>query len=239
MKIALIGYGKMGRTIDRIAQSSGHEIINKIDISTSDTLDDLNNEVDVAIEFTRPESAFENISYCLQKHIPVVSGTTGWLSRMGEIEQLVNEKNGTFFYASNYSIGVNLFFILNKYLANLMNGFEQYDIRMKEIHHIQKLDAPSGTAITLAEDILDHIDRKEKWTNQDSKLASDLSIISERFDDVPGTHLISYQSAIDDIEIKHTAHNRTGFAKGAIMAAEWILDKKGILGMHDMLVLPS
>ena len=237
MKVALIGYGKMGKTIDKIARSSGHNIVRKIDVSTSDRLTDLNKEVEVAIEFTRPESAFENISYCIKNRIPVVSGTTGWLDRMPEIEKLVKQYDGTFFYASDYSIGVNIFFMLNRYLAKAMNDFEQYDLILKEIHHIQKLDAPSGTAITLAEDILKHIKRKQVWKNKESNLASDLSILSERFDEVPGTHIVKYHSEIDDIELKHTAHSRDGFAQGALQAAQWILDKKGILGMQDMLAL--
>lgn len=236
MKIALIGYGKMGKTIDALAQAAGHEVVLRIDVGNSQ---DLNAEqlamADVAIEFTRPESAFNNIVACLENGVPVVCGTTGWLDRLEEAKQLVEKYQGGLFYASNYSIGVNIFFAVNKYLAKLMKRYRQYEISMEEIHHTQKLDAPSGTAITLAEGIIGEIDRKKSWKNEATEQADELPIISKRIDKVPGTHEISYDSAVDNITITHTAHSREGFAKGALAAAEWMLGKQGFYGMEDML----
>lgn len=236
MKIALIGYGKMGKTIDVLAQAAGHEVVLRIDVGNSQ---DLNAEqlamADVAIEFTRPESAFNNIVACLENGVPVVCGTTGWLDRLEEAKQLVEKYQGGLFYASNYSIGVNIFFAVNKYLAKLMKRYRQYEISMEEIHHTQKLDAPSGTAITLAEGIIGEIDRKKSWKNEATEQADELPIISKRIDKVPGTHEISYDSAVDNITITHTAHSREGFAKGALAAAEWMLGKQGFYGMEDML----
>lgn len=233
MKILLVGYGKMGKTIEGIATARGHEIAGRIDI---DNHDDLNTvEADVAIEFSHPDAAYENVRKCIERNIPVVCGTTGWLARKSDIEKLTNEKGGTFFYASNYSLGVNLFFKLNEYLARMINGFPSYDVSIDEIHHTQKKDAPSGTAITLAEGILKHVDRKSRWVEAPASNAEELGIQSFRIDDIPGTHLVKYQSAIDDIEIKHTAHTREGFALGAVMVAEWVPGKKGILNMDDFL----
>ena len=236
MKIALIGYGKMGKTIDQLAQAAGHEVVLRIDVNNST---DLNTSAlasaDVAIEFTRPESAFNNIVTCLENGVPVVSGTTGWLDRLEEAKQLVEKYQGGLFYASNYSIGVNIFFAVNKYLAKLMKRYDQYDISMEEIHHTQKLDAPSGTAITLAEGIMEALPNKTGWVNEPSDKKEELPIISKRIDKVPGTHGISYESVIDNITITHTAHSREGFARGALAAAEWMVGKQGFYGMEDML----
>lgn len=233
MKILLVGYGKMGKTIERIAQERGHEITGRIDIDNQHEFENAN--ADVAIEFSHPDAAFENIKKCLTKKVPVVCGTTGWLNKKADIEALTKETNGTFFYASNYSLGVNLFFKLNEYLARLMKNFNAYDVSMEEIHHTEKKDAPSGTAITLAEGVLKSIDRKKGWVNADAKKGEDLSIKSFRIGTVPGTHTVKYTSLMDDIEIKHTAHTREAFALGAVMVAEWLKDKKGILNMDDFL----
>ncbi len=236
MKIALIGYGKMGKTIERMALEQGHEVVLKIDIDNySDFTAQNLQKADVAIEFTRPEDAFDNIRKCLAAGIPTISGTTGWLKKKAAIEELCKRKKGAFFYASNYSIGVNIFFALNKFLAKMMDVRTQYEIETEEIHHVQKLDAPSGTSITLAEGILENIQRKKSWVNDTPTSKTHLPIISKRIDKVPGTHQISYHSAIDTIEIKHTAHSREGFARGAIQAAEWIIGKRGCFGMQDLL----
>ncbi|MEP2772633.1 MAG: 4-hydroxy-tetrahydrodipicolinate reductase [Fulvivirga sp.] len=235
MKILLLGYGKMGEIIEQIAIDRGHTISAKISSSNRDELDHLKvDEIDVAIEFSQPEAAFDNILYCLKNNIPVLSGTTGWLERMKDVEQLCNDLSGTFFYASNFSIGVNLFFKLNEQLAQIMDNFESYDVEIDETHHIHKKDAPSGTAITLAEGVIKHIDRVKEW-QLDKKQPGGLKIMAYREDEVPGTHSVKYRSAIDDIEIKHTAHSRAGFAKGAVMVAEWLKDKKGVLSMDDFL----
>lgn len=233
MKIILLGYGKMGKIIERVALDRGHQITARIDIDNQGEFDAA--EGDVAIEFSHPEAAFTNISKCLKRKLPVVCGTTGWLSRKSDIEALCKQMDGTFFYASNYSLGVNLFFKLNEHLATLMNKFPDYEIAMEEIHHTEKKDAPSGTAITLAEGVLKHIGRKKEWINEKTEKADQLPIYSLRIDQVPGTHTVKYQSAIDDIEIRHTAHSREGFGKGAVMVAEWIHDKKGALTMDDFL----
>ena len=236
MNIALLGYGKMGKTIEQLATAKGHEIALKISSQNASDLNTGNmSGVDVAIEFSRPETAFKNISFCLNHGIAVVSGTTAWLDRMPEAKQLCNEKGGAFFYASNFSIGVNLFFALNRHLANMMEDQGQYDVQMEEIHHTQKLDAPSGTAISLANDILAQISRKRQWINEEASTPETLSIISKRIDLVPGTHSVVYQSEIDEIEIKHTAHSREGFARGALLAAEWIIGKQGYFEMSDLL----
>jgi len=236
MKIALIGYGKMGKTIEKLAESKGHEVVLKID---TDNRDDLKtgrlSEADVAIEFTRPESALDNIKAAMEAGVPIVSGTTGWLDQLDEIKAICTQKKGAFFYASNYSIGVNIFFAVNRYLARLMEPQEQYAIEMEEIHHTQKLDAPSGTAITLAQDILNEVSRKKYWVKEQSDDPEGLSIASKRIDSTPGTHEINYHSAIDSITIRHTAHSRQGFASGALMAAEWLIGKEGVFGMEDML----
>ena len=240
MKIALIGYGKMGKAIEEIALQKGHQIVLKIDISN---LNDFNKEnlskADVAIEFTSPHTAFANIKKCLEYDVPVICGSTGWLEKWNEIENYCKEQNGTFLYASNFSIGVNLFFELNTYLAKLMNKYDNYNVSLTEIHHTQKKDAPSGTAITLAEQILANSSSKEKWINESTENKNELAIISERIDPAPGTHTIRYSSTIDDIEITHTAHNRIGFASGAVLAAEFVVGKKGIFTMKDALGLKN
>jgi 4-hydroxy-tetrahydrodipicolinate reductase len=233
MKILLVGYGKMGKTIERVALQRGHEIAGRIDIDNHYELASVT--ADVAIEFSHPEAAYQNVRECLERNIPVVCGTTGWLDRKPEVEALVRQQKGTFFYASNYSPGVNLFFKLNEQLAKMINQFDGYDISVDEIHHTQKRDAPSGTAITLAEGILKNIPRKRSWVNTASEKPEDLVIQSFRIDDVPGTHTVKYDSLIDSIEIRHTAHNREGFALGAVMVAEWIRNKKGVLTMDDFL----
>jgi 4-hydroxy-tetrahydrodipicolinate reductase len=235
LRIALIGYGKMGKTIQKIAESKGHSIALIIDVDQANSIEDLSDSVDVAIEFTRPEAAVANITACIRKSIPVVSGTTGWLDSYPDVKALCAEKESAFFYASNYSIGVNIFFALNRQLAKVMERFPAYDISMTEIHHTQKLDAPSGTAITLAEGILDEVSRKTAWVNRPVEEKDSLGITSQRVDDVPGTHQIAYSSEIDNIEIVHTAHSRAGFASGALAAAEWLVGKKGCFGMQDML----
>lgn len=236
LKIALIGYGKMGKAIEQIALERGHSVVLKIDISNASELNAANlREVDAAIEFTGPESALGNIMQCIEAGVPVVSGSTGWLTRKGEVEKACEKSQGAFLYASNFSIGVNIFFALNKKLATLMAGHPEYDISMEEIHHTEKKDSPSGTAISLAEQILDAEGKKKKWVNRESDDPSELSIISKRIDPAPGTHTVIYHSAIDDIEIKHTAHSRKGFAAGAVLAAEFIAGKKGIFSMEEVL----
>jgi 4-hydroxy-tetrahydrodipicolinate reductase len=238
MKIALIGYGKMGKAIEEIAVQKGHEVVLRIHIdNTEEFTTDNVQKADVAIEFTGPDSAFNNISRCIEAGVPVVSGSTGWLDKWEDIKTLCRQHNGSLIYASNYSIGVNLFFELNKYLSKLMATYDEYDVKMEEIHHTQKKDAPSGTAITLAEQVLENITRKKHWVNHISDNDDELEIISERIDPAPGTHKIKYTSAIDDIEIIHTAHNRLGFAGGAVKAAEFLKDKNGIFTMKDVLGL--
>jgi len=236
MNIALIGYGKMGKAIEEIALQRGHNIVLKIDF---DNLQDFTKEnlqkADVAIEFTGPHSAVENITRCLQYGVPLVCGSTGWLEKWDEVKKLCDEVNGTLLYASNFSVGVNLFFELNKYLAQLMSRHTGYDVSMEEIHHTQKKDAPSGTAITLAEQVLASISSKKNWVNEPSSNTAELSIISKRIDPAPGTHSIKYSSEIDDIEIIHTAHSRKGFATGAVLAAEFLKGRKGIFSMKEVL----
>ena len=238
MKIALIGYGKMGKAIEEIAVSKGHEIVLKIDLSnTSDFNKENIQKANVAIEFTGPETAFENISKCIQWGVPVISGSTGWLDHFEKAKKLCEEKKGCLIYASNFSIGVNLFFEINKQVAALMEPYAHYDVSMTEIHHTEKKDAPSGTAISLAEQILAQIGRKNKWVNEASNEASDLVIRSERIDPAPGTHSVTYDSPIDSIEITHTAHTRKGFASGAVLAAEFANQKIGTFTMKDVLGL--
>ena len=236
LKIALLGYGKMGKAIEDIALHKGYSVVLKFGI---ENLDDLTIEniqkADVAIEFSNPESALKHILFCLENNVPVLSGTTGWLQDLPIIEEKCRQHSGTFLYASNYSIGVNIFFELNKKLAILMQQHTDYNVMMEEVHHTQKMDAPSGTAITLAQQIIDCLPAKNNWVNEAQNNPSELSIISKRIDSVPGTHTVTYTSAIDDIEIKHTAHNRIGFAAGAIAAAEFLKDKKGIFSMKDVL----
>ncbi|HSZ87157.1 MAG TPA: 4-hydroxy-tetrahydrodipicolinate reductase [Puia sp.] len=238
MKIALIGYGKMGKAIEEIAVQRGHEIVLKIDIGNLSQFNDITlAKANVAIEFTTPHTAFQNIMTCLQAKIPVVSGTTGWLNKFDEVKKYCVDNNSAFLYASNFSIGVNIFFEINKTLAKLMAKQEEYNIDLTEIHHTEKRDAPSGTAITLTEQILENIPRKKKWVNNKTNDPSDLEIISERIDPAAGTHKVKYSSVVDDIEIIHTAHSRKGFATGAVIAAEFLQNKKGVFSMKDVLGL--
>jgi 4-hydroxy-tetrahydrodipicolinate reductase len=238
MRIALVGYGKMGKAIEEIALQKGHEVVLKINIDNTEDLTHENlKKADVAIEFTGPHSAVENLKTCFDAEVPVVCGSTGWLSEWEMVKEYCNDKNGALVYASNYSIGVNLFFEVNKYLAELMNRHPHYDVKLEEIHHTEKKDSPSGTAITLAEQVLEKISRKKIWVNEESKQNDQLEIVSKRIDPAPGTHKIAYTSSIDDIEIIHTAHNRKGFAGGAVLAAEFIVGKKGIHTMRDVLDL--
>lgn len=242
MKIALLGYGKMGKEIEKLALQKNHEIVFIVDENNADDISivDSLRKADVAIEFSIPEAAYNNILKCFEANIPVVVGTTGWLDRLSTIKEICAKKQQALFYSSNYSIGVNIFFLVNKKLAELMNNQIQYEVSIEEIHHTQKLDAPSGTAISLASDIIEKIERKEKWTSvlQDEIMDAkpgQLPIKSLRIENVPGTHLIKYNSEIDSIELKHTAHSRKGFAQGALLAAEWIRGKKGVFNMQDLL----
>ena len=235
MKIALIGYGKMGKTIEQIALQRGHPTVSTIDINnTADFDSEAFRSADVAIEFTTPATALGNYMRCFEANVPVVSGTTGWLSHLDEVKAKCEQEGKTFFYASNFSVGVNIFFALNRYLAKIMNGFPAYDVRMTEVHHIHKLDAPSGTAITLAEGILDNVERKERWTLETAEQPTDLPIHAIREGEVPGIHEIIYESEADTISIKHDAKSRAGFALGAVIAAEFTAGKKGFLGMNDL-----
>ena len=232
MKIALLGYGKMGKVIERIALERGHEIVLKK--SGNDSFEGLENAA-VAIDFSIPDAAVANISTCFDFNIPVISGTTGWLENYDQMVSLCHEKQGAFIYGSNFSLGVNIFFELNEHLAKIMSKFNQYKVEMEEIHHTQKLDAPSGTAISLAKSIIDHSDYSS-WALENAK-ADEILIDAKRIENVPGTHSVFYNSEVDTIEIKHTAHNREGFALGAIIAAEWIVGKKGVFTMKDVLDL--
>lgn len=232
MKIALVGYGKMGKIIDEISQSRGHEIVARLrETPTTETL----NGAEVAIEFSNPEAAYENIRVCLEHKIPVICGTTGWLDRKPDIEAITIEQNSAFLYGSNFSLGVNLFFALNKKLAQLMNNVHEYTCQLEEIHHIHKKDAPSGTAISIAEGIIENSDY-EAWKLEETK-GKELGIFAIREDEVPGTHSVFYRSEVDELEIKHTAFNRNGFALGAVIAAEWIVGRQGIFSMNDVLGL--
>ena len=236
MKIALIGYGKMGKIIESVALSRGHEIVLKIDLENIDAFTAENiSTADVAIEFTGPHTAFENVMKCIDFQTPIVCGSTGWLEKLAPVEENCKSKNGSFLYASNFSVGVNIFFEVNKKLAQLMEGQTQYDVSIKEIHHTQKKDAPSGTAISLAEQVIENNSQKIKWQNVPSNAANELYIESERIDPYPGWHEVKYSSDIDEIKIIHNAHNRNGFALGAVLAAEYIKDKKGIFTMKDVL----
>lgn len=233
MKIALIGYGKMGKAIEQIARSRNHQIEARVE--TPEELSSLPQlPIDLAIEFSQPDSAFDNLSFCLNNHIPVISGTTGWIERLPEIEALCREKKGTFLYASNFSIGVNLFFELNNWLAEKMAQLD-FEPSITEIHHTEKKDSPSGTAITLADGILNHQRKLKEWINEDSTDHQKLPIISERTPNVPGTHTVSYQSKLESIEITHTAHDRSVFAEGVIKVGEWIYQKKGVFTMSEFL----
>lgn len=231
MNIALLGYGRMGQTIEQIALKRGHNVVLKID--KGDTDYDIT-KADVAIDFSIPDVAFQNISMCLNNNVPVISGTTGWLDNYDKAVALCKEKNGAFIYASNFSLGVNIFFELNKTLAKMMGNLSQYNISMEEIHHTKKLDAPSGTAISLANDIISQHSGYNNW-KLDELGNKTIPIVAKRIEDVPGTHTVTYESEVDTIEIKHTAHNRQGFALGAVIAAEWIVGKKGIFTMNDVL----
>ena len=244
MNIAIIGYGKMGKMIESIAAERGHNVILKIDIDNLDEFTQSNLEkTQVAIEFTKPETAFANVTRCIEFGVPVVSGSTGWFNRLEEVKNLCTERNGSMLCTSNFSIGVNIFFEINRQLARIMNRFPDYAADIEEIHHTQKLDAPSGTAITLAEGIIGEIPRFKNWDLVETLRATSLPIHDApslpihaiRRDSVPGTHHVKYSSEIDDIEIIHTAHSRKGFALGAVMAAEYIHDKKGIFSMKDVL----
>lgn len=233
MKIALLGYGKMGKTIEQIAQNRGHEIVGIKDSLQNDF--NMLANADVAIDFSIPSAAVENISNCFEHNIPVISGTTGWLAYYDDMVKLCQETNGTFLYGSNFSLGVNIFFEVNKHLSKLMAQHSQYHVAIEEIHHTQKLDAPSGTAITLAEQIIEETSLTH-WELDSASLEA-VPIKALRIEKVPGTHTVSYTSDIDTIEIKHTAHSREGFALGAVIAAEWIVGKKGIFTMKDVLGL--
>ncbi len=236
MNIALIGYGKMGKAIEEIALQKGHEIVLKIDVENQNELTEINlQQADVAIEFTGPQNALNNIYKCIDANIPVVCGSTGWLEHWADVERYCMEKNGTLLYASNFSIGVNIFFEVNKKLAALMSKQPAYDVTIEEIHHTEKKDSPSGTAITLAEQIIKEIPKKSTWINEPSTNNDALVINSIRMDPAPGTHTVTYHSGVDDITIVHTAHNRKGFAGGAILAAEFLQGKKGIFFMKDVL----
>lgn len=238
MNIALIGYGKMGQAIERIATQRGHTIVLTIRTANRHELSKEHlSRADIAIEFTNPEAAEENVLHCLKAGVPTVCGTTGWNNHLPHAELTAVQNNTAFLHASNFSIGVNIFFEINKRLALLMNEQPSYDVSIEETHHTQKKDAPSGTAITIAEQILDNLDRKKHWSPDVAKHEEDIAIIAHRTENVPGTHIVRYSSAIDDIEITHTAHNREGFALGAVMAAEFIAGKQGIYKMTDVLGL--
>lgn len=238
MKIALIGYGKMGKAIEAVALEKGHQIVFKIDVSNAaDFTQALADQADVAIEFTGPHSAVQNLLKCIDYGLPVVSGSTGWLEEWNKVEAACKAKNSTLVYSSNYSIGVNLFFEINKQLAKLMDPYLNYDVSMTEIHHTEKKDAPSGTAISLAEQIIANLGRKDNWINDAASNPNQISIRSERIDPAPGTHTVAYSSPIDTIEITHTAHTRQGFAAGAVLAAEFAANKKGVFTMKEVLGL--
>ncbi len=232
MNIALFGYGKMGKMIEQVALERGHQIVAKIEVDTTEI--DFS-KMDVAIDFSMPTAAYNNIKQCIENSVPIISGTTGWLDDYDKAVTYCNDHEGAFIYASNYSLGVNIFFELNEYLAKMMKNLEQYKVSLEEIHHTQKLDAPSGTAITLAEGIMAN-SRYKNW-NLGQGTEDEITIESKRLDAVPGTHTVDYESKVDSIEIKHTAHNREGFALGAVIAAEWITGKTGVFSMRDVLNL--
>lgn len=244
MKIALLGYGKMGKIIEKIATDRKHEIVLKIDFDNQHELTTENlQKADVAIEFSTPATVLSNIGHCFKAGVPVIVGTTGWYDQLPVVKQQCAENNAAFLYATNFSVGVNIFFHINKILAKLMNNYPYYDVQVEEIHHVQKLDSPSGTAITIAEGILENLESKQEWVNvltdsngdaDDNLKAEQLLIESHRIDSVPGTHTVIYDSEVDSIEIKHTAHNRNGFALGAVLAAEWLPGKKGFFSVSDM-----
>lgn len=235
MKIGLLGYGKMGKTIEQIALQQWDQIALKIGTTNAADLSQSSlKECDVVIEFSRPEAAYENVVAALNAGVPVVSGTTGWLTQLPQAKEVCKQKNGAFIYASNFSVGVNLFFAVNRYLAGLMNGHSEYRASIEEIHHTQKLDAPSGTAITLAEDLISKSDKLQRW-QMDGAGEGVLPVTAQRKPEVPGTHIVSWHSAIDRLELKHTAHSREGFASGALLAAKWLVGKKGFFTMQEVL----
>lgn len=240
MRIALIGYGKMGQIIERIAKQRGHDIVLVIRSTNTDELNEANlNRADVAIEFTRPEAARDNVICCLDSGTPVVCGTTGWNEGLAQAKLAAVKANTAFLHATNFSIGVNIFFEVNKYLASMMNDQPDYEVMLEETHHTQKKDAPSGTAITLAEQVIDNVRRKRHWTLGPESTAAGIPIVAHRVDSVPGTHSVRYTSNIDDIEIIHTAHSREGFGLGAVLAAEYIMGRKGLFTMKDVLGLSN
>ncbi len=242
MNIALLGYGKMGRLIEQFALSRGHAVVLKIDAFNPEDLNVENlRKADVAIDFSTPSSVSQNIAACFEANVPIVVGTTGWYGRLQEVKDACISGNNSLLYASNFSIGVNVFFFVNKVLARLMNRYPQYDVQVEEIHHTHKLDSPSGTAMTIAEDIIAGLDRKSEWVNE--LIGSEKEVIngpeqllieSHRIEEVPGTHTVVYSSEVDEIEFKHTAHNRSGFALGAVLAAEWLSGKTGFYSINDM-----
>jgi 4-hydroxy-tetrahydrodipicolinate reductase len=235
MNILLLGYGKMGKAVEQAARKRGHQITARI---TSGNRHELGStRADVAIEFSSPEVAVENVAWCLQHNLPVVCGTTGWLEKKGIIEKMTRDCNGTFFYASNFSVGVNIFFKVNEYLARIAGGNSTYRVHIEETHHTQKKDAPSGTAITLAEGIMKHLKSITSWVNHHSNKQNELPVLSHRIANVPGTHVVKYESPLDSIEISHVAHSREGFAMGAVAVAEWLPGRKGVLTMDDFLQL--
>lgn len=239
MKILLIGYGKMGQTIAALAAQRGHEIAGIVDLHASqhNISDFTPATIDVAIEFTHPDSVLSNITACLRQGLPVVCGSTGWLHHFDQAQALTKELSGSLFYASNYSVGVNLFFHFNEYIAAKMNQFGGYDVAVREIHHTQKIDQPSGTALTTAEAIIRHFPGKTSWRNSPAESAVELAIISERSGDAVGMHIVTYTSNVDTLELKHEAHSREGFALGALLAAEWLPSRKGVFGMKELLDL--
>ena len=236
MKVAIVGYGKMGKAIEQLALDAGHEISMIIDADNTSDLDKISPEnTDVAIEFSQPETAFNNIITLLNKEVKVVAGTTGWLDKYDQVTELCNKKGGTFLYASNFSLGVNLFFKLNEWLANEMNNLEGFKALMEEIHHLQKKDAPSGTAITTAERIFNKSKNYSSWVNEDTDAKGVLPIISLREENVPGTHTVTYSSPLETIEVKHIAHDRKVFAQGVVRVAEWVANQQGVLSISDFL----
>jgi 4-hydroxy-tetrahydrodipicolinate reductase len=240
MRILLIGYGKMGRAIEQVALQKGYLIAHKIDLANRTSLANVNPEtVDVALEFSQPAAAYSNIYQCLTKNIPVISGTTGWLAQKEELDAYCRAHQGTFFYASNFSIGMNILFKVNAWLAKLMDRCPEYDVTLVEEHHLEKKDAPSGTAITLAEGIIQNMCRKSRWAIASTQQKDSLGILVKREQGVPGTHTVTYTAPQDTLELKHTAHSREGFALGVVLVAEWIQDKKGILGMENFLKLDA
>lgn len=240
MRIILVGYGKMGKAVEQVAIQRGHHIVHKIDASNSASLATIRPEtVDVAIEFSHPAAAYSNITQCLTQKIPVISGTTGWLDKQEELHACCKAQQGTFFYASNFSIGMHIFFRVNTFLAKLMNQCPEYEVALAEEHHLEKKDAPSGSAITLAEGIIRNIHRKRRWSVAPAQQKDSLGIWVTRKQDVPGTHAVTYAAPSDTLEVKHTAHSREGFALGVVLVAEWMRNKEGIFGMEDFLQLDS